>query len=538
MKSILKYKKTILIIIICLLLPLIIFSFAFFIAGSSSPAVTDTNIATDKTSKLILTPGNPINLVVNKDTFGENDGSLTGETTSTATLVSSTTEATVTDEYFVYYNVTFNDYIYTHNENTPEIILEITDNNGDEITSLNGLSYVTVTDELTGQNISGFDVTTYEGLITIKENVSISATSPNDTTHNWKIKITYVNLATDQIRNLGKTFIGELLLKDDSLSAADFTLTTLGYTDEEIIEIKNKPEPSFDQMATTNEGLFAAHDDYGISYYYRGAVDNNWVKFAGFYWRIVRINGDSSIRMIYSGTTQPTASQAVVMTGTGTQINTAAFNTTYSSAEYAGYMHTIGEQHGTSTSSNAKTIIDDWYIDNIYNTYYYMYISDAIYCSDRTAYIDKTGMTEASGIGTSTQYFGAVVRNETNKTPTLECPVQADAFTVDDKINGNGALSVPIGLLTADESAFAGGSYGSGNSNFYLYTANTYWTTSPYNKNGDYTVEFVVSLSGSIGTSTINNAAQGFRPVISIKPDTIGIGSGTWDDPYRQDFSQ
>ena len=90
--------------------------------------------------------------------------------------------------------------------------------------------------------------------------------------------------------------------------------------------------PDFSKVATTNEGLFKAQDDLGISYYFRGAVDNNWVKFGkdssgkDIYWRIIRINGDGSIRIIYTGTTAPTESTKVVMTGTGTQIGTRAFN--------------------------------------------------------------------------------------------------------------------------------------------------------------------------------------------------------------------
>ena len=79
----------------------------------------------------------------------------------------------------------------------------------------------------------------------------------------------------------------------------------------------NETTPDFSKVAKTNEGLFKADDDYTAttgmkSYYFRGAVDNNWVKFGKdrtgkyIYWRIIRINGDGSIRMIYTGTTAPT----------------------------------------------------------------------------------------------------------------------------------------------------------------------------------------------------------------------------------------
>ena len=94
----------------------------------------------------------------------------------------------------------------------------------------------------------------------------------------------------------------------------------------------NSGTPNFSQVATTNEGVYKTQDDWGDSYYFRGAVDNNWVKFAGFYWRIIRINGDGSIRLIYNGTSTAT-------TGTSTQIQTSTFNSSYNDNAHVGYMY-------------------------------------------------------------------------------------------------------------------------------------------------------------------------------------------------------
>ena len=115
--------------------------------------------------------------------------------------------------------------------------------------------------------------------------------------------------------------------------------------------IEGKGIPDFSTTATTNEGMYASDDDYTAttgmkSYYFRGAVDNNWVKFGKdsggnpIYWRIIRINGDGSIRMIYSGTTAPTSSTATVMTGTGTQINATTYRF-YSSNNNQSYIRYI-----------------------------------------------------------------------------------------------------------------------------------------------------------------------------------------------------
>ena len=110
----------------------------------------------------------------------------------------------------------------------------------------------------------------------------------------------------------------------------DFKKETIKLGSTELVV--NSETPDFSKIATTNEGLFKTQDDLGTSYYFRGAVDNNWVKFGkdssgkDIYWRIIRINGDGSIRMIYTGTTAPTESTKVVMTGPGTQIGTSKFN--------------------------------------------------------------------------------------------------------------------------------------------------------------------------------------------------------------------
>lgn len=96
--------------------------------------------------------------------------------------------------------------------------------------------------------------------------------------------------------------------------------------------IKAKGTPDFTQVATTDEGLYMAEDDEGESYYYRGAVKNNYVSFAGFIWRIIRRNGDGSIRMIYSG-------KSTSDTGDDTMIGYSTFNDKYWDSTYVGYKY-------------------------------------------------------------------------------------------------------------------------------------------------------------------------------------------------------
>ena len=116
-------------------------------------------------------------------------------------------------------------------------------------------------------------------------------------------------------------------------------------TDIAKTNIKAKGTPDFSKTATTDEGLFMAEDDEGESYYYRGAVKNNYVSFAGFIWRIIRRNGNGSIRMIYSGKKTSDTGEAVT-------IGKSQFNSKYWDPTYVGYKYNedfeLHENNGTT----------------------------------------------------------------------------------------------------------------------------------------------------------------------------------------------
>ncbi len=270
-------------------------------------------------------------------------------------------------------------------------------------------------------------------------------------------------------------------------------------------------------------GIYKGQDDDGATYYWRGNVDNNWVSFAGYYWRIIRINGDGSIRLIYSGEGSPQT------TGTGTQIGTSEFNNSYRNNMYVGYMYTSGNVHGTGTSSTIKGVLDNWYLTNIQNKGYSGYIdTNAGFCGDRS--IDPT--SSGTGLGTSSTDYGADYRLSNNKTPTFGCSSDSDLYTVGSSNKGNKALTYPVGLITADEVAYAGGVYLTSNNSYHLYTNQYYWTMSPhfFRSAGSASV-FVVDIDGKLVNDWVNDAF-GVRPVINISPDVRITGSGTIQDPY------
>ena len=357
-------------------------------------------------------------------------------------------------------------------------------------------------------------------------------------------KVTNYNSATGTV---SLNFIGS----DRCYLYFDYKKETIKLGSTELVV--NSETPDFNQIATTNEGLFKAQDDLGTSYYFRGAVDNNWVKFGkdssgkDIYWRIIRINGDGSIRMIYTGTTAPTESTKVVMTGTGTQIGTSAFNSSTDKAEYVGYMYQLGQQHGNknSTSSAIKTTIDNWYKTTTLETDLKTksLVVDQIFCNDRTAstsnvtYSTTNYTTLTSWNSTETDYkYGAYGRLDdfnSNRTPILICPTASDKFTVNTS-NGNGALTYPVGLITADEIAMAGGVKESANSSYYLYTNQHYWSGTPesFYSGGD-AFEYSVYPSGANNGYTVYYIRYGARPVISLSSKAKLTGDGTWNNVFE-----
>lgn len=300
--------------------------------------------------------------------------------------------------------------------------------------------------------------------------------------------------------------------------------------DSAINYIKGKSIPTFSTVATTNEGMFAANDNQGTSYYFRGAVNNNWIKYGknssnkDIYWRIIRINGDNSIRMIYSGTTAPTSSTSVVMTGAGSAIDRSVYNSGTNYAEYVGYMYQRGYQRNNTNNSTIKTKIDNWFagtsLKNDSN------VVDNIFCNDRS-----TSSSWSSRPSSNLLYNGHI-RNLSYSNPSLWCENKLDKFTTSSTL-GNGSLTYPVGLITIDEVAMAGGHFVTDNRNYYLYTGTFYYTMTPnfFRSTGTAFV-FIVNNTGKFPNSSIGSTAY-IRPVINLNGNVKLSGTGTYDNVYE-----
>ena len=261
-------------------------------------------------------------------------------------------------------------------------------------------------------------------------------------------------------------------------------------------------------------------------YYYAGNTTNNWVKFAGLYWRIIRTNSDGSIRMLYSGTSS--ASNPFITLG--------KFNSSSDNPKYVGYMYgddgsSLSNARKNTNNSTIKTTIDNWYKDNL-NTNYGKYISTtAVYCNDRT---EKTaGTYNANGTNFD---FAPRYRAYSSFSPTYDCTEASDAFSVD---NEKAKLQYPVALMTSDEIMYAGGRVNSSNNDAWyvlngknsFITAENWFLLSPANPGLVFTV--AGQPYGKLFSSNSLSQSLGIRPVLSLKACVkYSSGDGTANNPY------
>ena len=328
--------------------------------------------------------------------------------------------------------------------------------------------------------------------------------------------------------------------------------------------ISSSRSSSITGVLTGNESndsktIYTTEDDWGTSYFFAGLPNNNWVSFAGHYWRIIRINGDGSIRMIYSGTGSAQTS------GTSTQItvdgtNTFRYNPTYEDNTYVGFMTGLENECESTTScsgssrttsysqatsntydSNIKDVLNAWYQSNLASDADKI-STEAGFCNDRKVYTGSSWSGYGTlGYGTNKTTYEPTSRFmqwssgssswKSTQNPTLKCSQSNDLFTASSSSEGNKKLTNPIGLITSDEVVFAGGFGGTINSNYYLNTGQYYWTMSPYSFLGSGAHVFLVGSSGSLGSAWVHDA-WGVRPVINLKADVRLTGDGTSSNPY------
>ena len=213
-----KNKKQALILSIVAVVTLIVLvvgaTFAYFKAQGGTGKSTEVKVTTYTTDMLTFTTGSAISLYADQSSFGQEKGSLSGETFAKATLVANNKTNEATDNYYVYFNIENNTFKYTLGNDKPELILTVTGPDGNEVTSLPGLVYKTVQDR-ENKTIKGFDVTTTNGLITVANKKTISATPRKE--EEYKLKLTFVNYEGDQTENAKSKLSAKVMIQKEMI---------------------------------------------------------------------------------------------------------------------------------------------------------------------------------------------------------------------------------------------------------------------------------------------------------------------------------
>ena len=419
--------------------------------------------------------------------------------------------------------------------------------------------------------------------------------------HEYTIKFTLNNIGLLDSEVISSVFNGKLEIEYNIVSkepkgwseAEDDTLLAG-------IKVNNN---TYEQPLTSpgkegtpaNEAVLAgAVDDYGMSYYYRGNVTNNYVEFANKCWRIVRITGTGSIKLVlHNDNVDSVANPCDASNNSGNaafarydnETYTTKFNEKNDDNAYVGIMYgtagssTYAVTHANINKSTILQNLETWYKNNLAS--YQTKLADTIWCNDKSTTLNQNVID--TNLDTTTNKLNRIVKNYpglgygTNYTlynggqrlremysftdendikfqtsgtgPSLICPGDNDGgklskFTVSDTINGNGALDYKIGLLTTDETVLAGSlawnvltsqNYSHTSINSYLKENSTsiyYWLLTPEYFSGYATMDRVGSY-GDIGTHWVTDSRDALRPVISLKSDvTISSGNGTSSNPF------
>ena len=262
--------------------------------------------------------------------------------------------------------------------------------------------------------------------------------------HTYNLKMYFPDTGVPQNEDQGKKITAYIKTESGEKTAStckqipsigDIILANNGGAEN----ITEAPTSLFDSINTSDENkMYKMEDDYGDSYYFRGAktyVNNNLI-FANHQWKIIRINGDGSLRIIYNGTC-PGNSCPINSIGTETKMKLPSGNSLYNSsgtsaynltnrddAKYVGYMY--GGANGVASTSRLqattnetnpriKSYLDEWYKINISGTDYENYITDTLFCNDRQLQSEVGGAATGTGYGTSYTYYAAYYRLFTDR---------------------------------------------------------------------------------------------------------------------------
>ena len=456
--------------IIALALTLVTATYAYFMAQTGEGKSTDIKINANTVDTFTFETGSALNLSLNQENFASGKGNQTGTTFAKAMLTANNKTNTATEHYYLYLNISNNTFTYSIDNNTPEILLSIKDGSNNEITTLTGLTYKTVTDGK-GATLKGFDITKKSGLITILNNREITTTSSK--TEQWNVTVTFVNYNSNQAGNAGKSFVAKLMIQKEKI------LTLAEHVISQYTGTQGENSLYYHNSTLTN----GAGDN---SYRYAGASEsvNNYICLGSDattcpdanLFRIIGVFGDQT-KVIRA----KSVGDKLWNTSSSNTWSTSSLNT-YLNGTYLTSLGTLAEKIATTT----------W----------------------------KVGGGSWSNIGTSvpkTAYQYEVGSN-------------ASSTTIDKKI---GLMYVSDYGFAADQSGWTTklSSYSSNSSTNWLFLGSTEWTIS---RSSDNTYDaFNVSGTGYVSTRSVT-LSSAVRPSFNLLSSTTYVsGSGSMSDPVR-----
>ena len=495
-------------------------TYAYFKAQGGTGSSADVKVTTYTTDMLTFTTGNAISLYADQTSFGQEKGSLSGETFAKATLVANNKTNEATDNYYVYFNIENNTFKYTLGEDKPELILTVTGPDGNEVTEISGLTHKVVQDR-ENKSISGFDVTTTNGIITIANKKTITAT-PN-AEEEYKLKLTFVNYEGDQTENTTSGLSAKVMIQKESMVNSLASYITNLYTGTQ-----GENGIYYHDASLTN----GAGDN---SYRFAGASDqvNNYVCFgssttpcpADNLYRIIGVFGDK-VKLIKA---DYATSALLGADGDYSKMYTANNwdNSAYKGnnlANVAAYNWNKSSQNTWSLSNLNKTNLNINFITNIG--------ADWANKIDMTTW--KVGGNTWANIGTQpakTAYQNEIVNpvttnSQDNKT---EYSAKIGLMYVSDYMY---AVPQDKWTLVGYNSSDASKDYRAATSVNWMYMGLYEWTLSRYADDSDYA--FFVRGTGNVHNNHVGHIAYGVRPVFYLSSSVNYVsGSGTAADPIR-----
>ena len=486
-----------------------------FLAPIINDAKANIVVKGDTVDEFKLSVGDPIKMDATPTTLKEDGTNYVASTTATASLKANSTKNKATYGYYLYFKLENNTFKYSDGS-TPEIILTITNPNGEEVTSIDGLTYGTFS------GVSGFDVTTQNGLFNIANNYQITSNSSTTTTkHDWKITLTYLNLPVDQSSNYGNSMeVSVLLQKEEIIQTAISKTCKNGQNLSECIIATNSIDDSlyYHDASLTN----GAGDN---SYRYAGANPNNYVCFGtnttpcptDNLYRIIGVFGDKVKLIKYDYATS-------ALLGTNGDYYSS---TTPDSSDYKGSLTSINEYYWNYKATYAAT--NTWSTGLLNKT------------NLNTNFITNIGTGWANKIAMTTWKVGGnTYANIYSKTPSVayqnEIVNPATTNTTDNATE----YTAKIGLMYVSDYGFAAepsawtltmGTYNNttATSTNWMYMGLYEWTISRLA--GDSKLAFIVNGAGNVHFSNANSW-YGVRPSFNLESSVTYVsGSGSADDP-------